>query len=252
MNRLAACLITLNEEKNLPRVLASLAGIAEEIIVVDSGSADRTLEIAAAHGARVFARAWTNYSDQKNFAAAHAASDWVLSLDADEELSPALRASLLAWKQRAPDAAAYEFSRRAFYLGGWVNHSGWYPNRQVRLYRRDLARFAGALHESLQVNGKVAPLPGDLLHYTVQTPAEHSAKVDAYTDVAARQLFESGRRSWRWAMLATPPWTFFQKFFLRAGFLDGYRGWLIARMAARYTFLKYRKLGALLRSGAPQ
>jgi glycosyltransferase involved in cell wall biosynthesis len=252
MNRLTACLITLDEEKNLPRALDSLAGIADEMIVVDSGSADRTREIAAAHGARVFARPWTNYSDQKNFAALQATCGWVLSLDADEELSPALRASLLAWKNSAPDAAAYEFSRRAFYLGGWVNHSGWYPNRQVRLYRPDLARFAGALHESLRVTGKVARLPGDLLHYTVQTPAEHAAKVDAYTDVAARQLFESGRRSWRGAMLATPPWTFFQKFFLRAGLLDGYRGWLIARMAARYTFLKYRKLGALLRRGSPQ
>jgi glycosyltransferase involved in cell wall biosynthesis len=247
MNRLTACVITLNEESNLPRALSSLRDVADEIIVVDAGSRDATVAVARAHGARVLQRAWTNYSEQKNFAAERAASDWILSLDADEELSPELRESLRAWKQHAPQAAAYEFARRANYLGGWIHHSGWYPNRQVRLYRRDAARFSGIVHESVQVNGTVMRLAGDLYHYTMRTYAEHSAKVDAYTTLAAQQLFEEGRRSWRLAMLASPPWTFLQKFILRAGFRDGRRGWLIARMAARYTFLKYRKLGEMVR-----
>ena len=246
MNQLTACLITFNEESNLPRALASLRGVADEIIVVDSGSRDATVEVARAHGARVVDRAWTNYSEQKNFAAAQATHDWVLSLDADEELSPELRASLLEWKQHAPDAAAYEFSRRANYLGEWIRHSGWYPNRQIRLYRRDAASFAGTVHESLRVNGQVMRLPGDIYHYTMSTYAEHAAKVEGYTTLAAQQLFDAGKRSWRLAMMASPPWTFFQKFILRAGFLDGRRGWLIARMAARYTYLKYRKLGVIV------
>jgi glycosyltransferase involved in cell wall biosynthesis len=250
MNRLTATLITCNEEQNLPRALASLEDLADEIVVVDSGSTDGTCEIARQCGARVVHRAFTDYAEQKNFAAAQSSNPWILSLDADEELSPELRGSLRAWKELPPAAAAYEFARRASYLGGWIRHSGWYPDRKVRLYRRDLARFVGRVHESLEVDGPVGRLDGELYHYTVRTFAEHVAKMDTYTTLAAEQLFAAGWRRWRLAMLLAPPWTLLRTYLIQRGFLDGYRGWLIARMAARYVFLKYRKLGRLVENAA--
>jgi hypothetical protein len=245
MNRLSVCLITLNEEHNLPRALASLAGIADEIVVVDSGSIDRTEPIAREHGAAFFERSWTNYSEQKNFAAESARNEWVFSMDADEELSSALQSSLLDWKKHEPQFAVYEMARKTWYLGAWIKHSGWYPDFQRRLYRKDAAEFSGIIHESLKFEGKPGRLAGDLLHYTVRSFAEHEAKVERYTTLAAQQMHTAGERSWRAAMWFATPWSWFQNYFLRGGFLDGYRGALIAQMAARSVRIKYKKLGQL-------
>jgi len=247
--RISACVITLNEERNLSRALASLKPVADEIVVVDAGSIDGTYSIATAHGARFLLREWTSYSDQKNFAAESAANDWILSLDADEELSCALQTSLLDWKTRAPKAAVYEVARRAWYLGKWIRHSGWYPDFQRRLYRRDSAKFSGTIHEALRFDGQPARLHGDLLHYTVQSFAEHQAKVEKYTTLAARQMYTEGQRSWRAAVWLATPWSWLQNYLLRGGFLDGYRGALIAQMAARSVRMKYRKLGKLIAAG---
>ena len=246
MNRISACLITLNEEHNLARALASLTGIADEIVVVDCGSQDRTLEIAEEHGAKVIKNAWKNFAEQKNVAAAAASNQWILSLDADEELSAALRSSLLVWKETEPGHAVYEFARRAWYLGDWVNHSGWYPDRQRRVYRRDTARFSGIVHESLKFQGEPGRLDGDLLHYTIRSFSEHQKKVERYTTLAAQQMHAAGRRDWRAAMWLATPWSWFNCYVLHLGFLDGSRGWVIARMAARSTWLKFEKLGKLI------
>ncbi|HXY24823.1 MAG TPA: glycosyltransferase family 2 protein [Candidatus Acidoferrum sp.] len=250
MNCISACIITLNEEKNLPRLLASISGLADEIVVVDAGSTDQTEQIAKEHGAVFLKRTWTNYAEQKNFAAASASNEWILSLDADEELSSELKVSLLEWKKQSPEFSVYEFPRRAWYLGGWVKHSGWYPDFQRRLYRRDAAQFSGIIHEALRFHGNPGRLKGDLLHYTVQTFAEHEEKVERYAALAAQQLFLDGKRSWQPALWLATPWSWFQNFFLRGGFLDGYRGARIARMAARAVRLKYRKLGQLLEQTA--
>jgi len=250
MNRVSACFITLNEEENLSRALASLVGIAEEIVVVDSGSTDGTEEVARQHGAKFFSRFWTNYADQKNFAAECATNDWILSLDADEELSSPLHTSLWNWKKHPPQHSVYEMARRTWYLGKWIGHSGWYPDFQRRLYRRDAAEFSGIIHESLRFEGKPARLAGDLLHYTVRSFEEHQANVERYTTLAAQQMFEQGKRSWRGALWFATPWSWFQNFVLRCGFLDGYRGALISQMAARSVRLKYAKLGKLLASSA--
>jgi len=252
MIHLSACLITLNEEHNLPRALASLRSIVDEIIVVDSGSTDRTVEIARAAGARVLTRAWSGYADQKNYAAEQAGHEWILSVDADEELSTALQGALLKWKAGEPAAEMYEVSRRTWYLGAWIKHSGWYPDYQRRLFRRDAARFAGLVHESLkftQGGGRVGRLAGDLLHYTVRTFAEHEANVEHYTTLAAEQLYRAGRRNWRGALWVAAPWSWLRSFVLQGGFLDGYRGAMIARMAARAVRLKFAKLGRLIAQG---
>jgi glycosyltransferase involved in cell wall biosynthesis len=246
MNLLSTCLITRNEEHNLPRVLNSVQGVADEIVVVDCESKDRTVEIARDHSAKVITRSWTNFAEQKNIAAAAASHDWILSLDADEELSTELRDSLLAWKKQEPEFAVYEFARRAWYLGGWVNHTSWRPDFQRRLFRRDGAQFSGIIHEGLRFQGKPGRLKGDLLHYTVRTVEEHEQKVERYTTLAAQQMLAAGRRSWRAAMWLAPPWNWFSNYVLRLGFLDGYRGWVISRMAARGAWLKFKKLGKLI------
>jgi glycosyltransferase involved in cell wall biosynthesis len=249
MPPLSAILITYNEEQDLPQALASLAGVADEIVVVDSGSTDRTCEIARQAGARVVSRTFGGFDQQKNFAAEQASHNWVLSIDADEALGPELRASLLVWKQSMPECVAYQVGRRTNYLGKWIRHSGWYPEYHLRLYRRDRARFAGALHESLRVDGPTGRLDEDLLHYTVRSLAEHYAKLQVFTTLAAEDAYARGRRRWRGAMCVGAPWTFLNRLVFRLGFLDGYRGLLIAWTSALYVWMKYRKLGQLVRGG---
>jgi glycosyltransferase involved in cell wall biosynthesis len=248
MNRISACIVTLNEEHNIRRILDSLRGVADEIVVVDSGSRDRTLEIARERGAKVVEHEWTNFRDQKNFAAGQAAHAWILSLDADEELSPELRASLGAWKHREPEFAMYEMARLTWYLGGWVRHTRWYPDWQRKLYRKDQARFEEMEHAVPKYSGPVGRLHGDLLHYTVRSFEEHERKLEGITSRSAEYMFAAGRRSWRWAMWVATPWAWFNNYLLCRGFLDGYRGWVISRMAARGTWLKFKKLGKLVRA----
>ena len=250
MNRLSICVITLNEAHDLPRLLKSAEGVAEEVVVVDSGSTDATMEIARSVGACVLTRAWTNYAEQKNFAAAQASEDWILLLDADEELSGELRESILKWKAAPPEFPVYEIARLAWFLEAWIHHSRWYPDWQRRLHDRRKAHFSGAIHESLQFQGSVGRMQGNLLHYTVRNLQEQRQKSEEYSTVSARAMFESGRREWRAAKWFATPWTWFRYFVLGAGFLDGYRGFLIARSAAHTVWLKYTKLGGLIQQAS--
>jgi glycosyltransferase involved in cell wall biosynthesis len=246
MNSLSACIVTFNEEHNLPRALKSLQGVADEIVLVDSGSTDRTAEIAHTPGVSFFTRAFTNHADQKNYAASRAKHDWIFLLDADEEFSEELRASLLEWKQREARFPVYELARLTWYLGAWIHQGRWYPDFQRRLYHKNRATFSGRIHSALRFTGKAGRLDGDLLHYTIRTFAEHESKVERYTTVVAQEMYDEGQRNWRAAMWLATPWTWFQHFFIHLGFLDGYRGALIAQMAARSVRLKFRKLGKLI------
>jgi glycosyltransferase involved in cell wall biosynthesis len=251
MPALTAILIAYNEELDLPRVLASLKDVADEIVVVDSGSTDGTCEIARKFGARVFTRKLDSLGGQKNYAASLASNDWLLSLDCDEQLSPELRDSILEWKRQTPDKDGYDFALMTNYIGGWIRHSGWYPDYKLRLYRRDRGKFFGVPHDGVKFDGDppVGRLKGHLYHYTVRSFAEHNAKTEAFSNMAAEDMFSRGRRSWRAAMIFAPPWTFFQRLVFQLGVLDGRRGWLIAWMSAKYIYIKYRKLGRLRAGG---
>jgi glycosyltransferase involved in cell wall biosynthesis len=246
MPALTAILISYNEELDLPGALASLAEIANEIILVDSCSTDRTCEIARSFGARVYARKLDSFADQKNYAASLSSNDWILSIDCDQELSPELRSSMLAWKQEAPEKNGYEILLLTNYLGGWIRHSGWYPEFRVLLFRRDKSKFVSALHERVHVEGPIGRLSGHLFHYTIRSLAEHNAKLDAMSTLAAEDMFARGRKSWRAAMIFASPWTIVQRLLFQLGILDGRRGWLIAWLSGNYIYLKYRKLGRLL------
>lgn len=246
--QVSATIITLNEEENLRRACQSLQGVADEIVVVDAFSQDRTCEIAREFTPRVLSHAFENYSSQKNFAAAQAVHDWILSLDADECLSEGLRESLLELKKTGfpADVAGVRFSRRANYIGGWIKHSGWYPDFKVRLYDRTRARWAGEyVHESLVVGGQVESISGDLLHYTVKSISDHVNRLNRYTSLAAQQCAANGKRfSWL-ECLVVPSFTFFKTYFIQRGMLDGWRGLCIAALASWYVFLKQVKLWEL-------
>ena len=250
--KISATVITLNEERHLGRCLESVRGVADEMIVVDAGSQDRTCAVAARWGARVYKRPWTNYSDQKNFAAAQASHEWILSLDADECLSQPLREQLLGVKADPAPANAYEFPRRAFYLGRWIRHCGWYPDHKRRLYRRRHGQWKGDfVHEHLSCDGPVGRLKGELLHYTCDSVSDHACRVGSYTTLAARDLQARGIRSSPLKILGSPIAAFVSSFCFKAGFLDGSRGLLISAFAAYYNFLKYSKLWDLQRSPPP-
>ncbi|HWP85529.1 MAG TPA: glycosyltransferase family 2 protein [Terriglobia bacterium] len=248
---ISAAIITLNEERNLPRALDSLARVADEVVVVDSGSTDRTREIAEQAGARFLVRSWEGYAMQKNFAAAQARHDWILSLDADEALSPALAGELERLKQAGPgDAAGFTMPRLARFRGRWIRHSGWYPDPKLRLYDRRRGRWVGRyVHEHVAVEGPVRQLKGDLLHFPADSRQEQLRSVDRYTTLAAQQAFENGERLILLKLLVFPSWKFVETYLLRRGFLDGAAGCEIAWVAGRYVCQKYEKLWRMAREG---
>ena len=239
--KISAAIITYNEERNIARALESLR-CCDEIVVVDSGSTDRTVELATKLGARVLDMAWRGYAGQKNYASECCENDWVLSLDADEALSEALEAEIWQIKKNGPEFDAYTMPRLAQYLGRWILHSGWYPDRKIRLFHRQHAKWVGNfVHESVVVEGRVGHLNANILHFTCSSLSEHLRTLDRYTTLAAEQLV-SQKAEIGWKELALDPaWTFFRTYFLQRGFLDGYEGLAIAYMAAFYNFLKYAK-----------
>ncbi len=244
---ITATIITLNEADRIAEAIASLP-CCDEIIVVDSGSTDGTREIASSRGAKVVEHAWEGYARQKNFAASLAKNDWILSVDADERLSAELATEISTLTRSLPLAAlsqgeragaAWSMPRRAFYIGKWIGHSGWYPDRKIRLYDRRRARWVGDfVHEALEVDGPVASLHGDLLHFPYRDWKDHLNRIDRYTALAAQAAHKEGRKGSLLKLVLAPPLTFARSFVLQAGFLDGWRGAAIAFMAARYVFLR--------------
>ena len=239
--KITATIITLDEERNIARAIESLR-CCDEILVFDCGSVDRTVELAQNLGARVIDKPWKGYAEQKNAAAEEAAHDWILSLDADEALSEALEGEIWSLKKNGPRYDAYTMPRLAQYLGRWILHSGWYPDRKVRLYNRHKARWVGDfVHESVRVEGSVGHLQANLLHFTCDSLSEHIKTMDRYTTLAAEELVSRKVPIRLPRLFVDPAWTFLKTYFVQRGFLDGPEGLTIAYMAALYTFLKYAK-----------
>ena len=247
MPRVTATIITLNEAEHIGAALDSVSW-ADEIVVVDSGSSDGTLDIARARGTRVSARAWTGYVDQKNHAASLASHDWIFSIDADERVTPELAAEIQALLRTEPPRRGYRVPRVTFHLGRWIRTTDFYPDYQARLYDRRAGRWRGDLvHESVQVDGGVGYLRGELQHHSFRDLSDHVARVNHYSTLAARQLHAAGRRASVVDLLVHPAAAFLRNYILRRGVLDGSPGLQISVVNAYSVFLKFAKLRELER-----
>lgn len=246
--KITLAIIAFNEEKNLPRCLASAATVADEILVLDSGSKDRTVETAKEYGARVEHQPWLGYVGQKNQLLQRANHPWILSLDADEALSPELLATLQQIKKTEPpaDLSGYSMPRCVCYEGRWIRHGDWYPDRLTRLFRKDRAEFAGGkVHERLEISGTIYPLHEEIYHYSFADAQDHWNRCVKYAHLWAESAHEQGKRGGTFRGAARGSYRFFRAFVLKRGFLEGGLGLRIARFSAREVFLKYKLLGEM-------
>ena len=243
MTPLTALIIAKDEEHLLPACLESIA-FCDEVLVVDSGSTDATREIAQTAGARVILRApWPGFAAQRNLGFDEARHDWILFLDADERISPALREEVQALRAGGFDKAGYRVPRVAHYLGRWIRGTDWYPDWQLRLFDRRRGRCREALvHESVQVEGAVGRLRGELLHLPYRDIADHLRTIDEYTTLWSKQAFDSGQRTSAAEMLLSPAFALLRNYVLRGGMLFGRAGMTVSMLNSYYTFLKFAKL----------
>jgi glycosyltransferase involved in cell wall biosynthesis len=245
--KLSVTVITRNEAANIAAALASVAW-ADETVVVDAESTDDTTTIARRFTERVVVRPWAGYGDQKNHAASLVSHDWVLSLDADERVTPELATEIRALLASQPTHAAYRIPRVTWHLGRWIRSTDWYPDHQIRLYDRRLARWNGRyVHEGLEVTGSVGTLEHELQHFAYRDISDHLETIDRYTSAAARQMHDAGRRASWWQLAAHPPLAFLRNYLGRRGFRDGTAGLVISVLNAYYVFLKFAKLRELQR-----
>jgi glycosyltransferase involved in cell wall biosynthesis len=248
--QISAVIITSNEERRIEGALKSLAGIASEIIVVDCRSGDETVKIARRYTDRVFERDWTNFADQKNYANAQASHPWILSLDADERVSPELRQELLDLKKTEPDVDAFSIPRKVYYLGRWIRHSGWYPDRKLRLFRKGKARWEGDyVHERLAVTGRIGKLHGCIHHFTYRNIHDHLARINTFSDLGAQKLYAQKKKA-RWHhLLLLPFFRFVRAYVWKRGFLDGFAGLVISVLTGYAVFVRYAKLREIWKKG---
>jgi glycosyltransferase involved in cell wall biosynthesis len=248
--KLSVTIITKNEAAHIGDAIASVSW-ADEIVVVDSESSDDTAAIARRHTDRVIVRAWPGYIAQKNYAASVASHDWILSLDADERVTPALAEEIKSRLAGTPDHAAYRMPRVTWHLGQWIRTTDWYPDDQLRLYDRRTAEWTGRyVHEAVTVRGTVGRLSGELQHFAFRDIADHLETIDRYTTYAAQQMHESGRHAHVLQLAFHPPLAFLRNYLLRGGLRDGAAGFVISALNSYYVFLKFAKLWELQSSPA--
>lgn len=242
---LSIAIITYNEEENLPRTLEAIKDIATEIIVIDSFSADKTVEIAKKYGAKVFSEEWKGFRNQKNSALEKTTQPWILFLDADEVVSPELKKSILN-AIKNPTVNGYYINRKTYYLGKFLNYV-WQPDWNLRLVnRKGNPRWEGEnIHEYLKVDGKTDKLDGYLYHYTYKNLEDHFYKSLKYAKLSAEAQFKKGKRFKHHKLIINPIWAFFRIYVLNLGFLDGIRGLSVAMSYLFSTFLKYMYLWEL-------
>ncbi len=244
---ISAVIITYNEAHTIGRCIDALMAVVDEIVVIDSYSSDRTKAICLEKKVRFLQREWQGYTDTKNFGNSIASHDYILSIDADEVLSDALRTTLLSLKQeRMKDA--YRVNRRTNYCGHWVKYCGWHPDWKLRLWDKKKGQWEGIIHETVTTSGfeDIHDLAGELLHYSFPTIASHVRTANNFSEIAAREAFEKGKKAHLVLhVLLNPLYTFFNKYFLRAGFRDGYYGFIICWISGFANFLKYTKIRQL-------
>ena len=243
--KISATIITFNEESNIKAACESVAW-ADELVVVDSNSTDRTREVAESCGARVIMNAWPGFGAQKQFAVDEAQHEWIFSLDADERVSDELKQSVQLLRSERDLADGYQIARRTYYQQRWIRGGGWYPDRQLRLFRKSKGRWKERhIHESVQMDpgARVERLKGDLLHYTMQDAAHHHRMIgERYAPLAALQMFEEGRRTSVLGVASAGPAAFIRSLILKGGLRDGFAGFTIASFAAHHAFLKHLML----------
>jgi glycosyltransferase involved in cell wall biosynthesis len=235
---LSVVIVTKNEEKVIGRCIDSIKDIADEILVIDSGSEDKTVEIAEEKGARVIKRKWPGYPKQVQYGIDTAKNDFVLVLDADEEVSKDLKISIIENVKNPLDFSCFSLKRKTFYLGKFLEHT-WYPEWRIRLFKKDKVRYEGYLHETVLCDGKIGNLSGDLYHYSFKSLKHQFLKAIEYADTASKELFEKGKKASFKHLLLNPLWSFIKNFIINRGFLDGKRGFIASVYMSFYTFMKY-------------
>jgi len=256
MKKLSVVIITLNEEDRLEEALKSCKDIADEIVVVDSFSTDKTCEIAAQYGAKIYKHEFVDYGSQKNVALDKAANEWILNLDADERVSDRLKKEVLEFKQKKEnpknknnDADGFLIKRKTFYLGRWIKHSGWYPDRKLRLFRKSKSRWQGRIHEALILDGNTTRMEGDIFHFTYRDVTDHISRLNNYSLMQARDIVDNKKKLLYLRTLLLPPITFLRFYIWKLGILDGFPGLLIALVSSWATAMKHLKAIELKRKG---
>lgn len=249
MKKLSATIITLNEEDKIRPCLESLKKVADEIVVVDSLSTDSTKKICEEFGVKFVEQKWLGYSEQKNLANKLASNDWILSIDADEVLSEKLINSILKIKENdTPDNHIFSFNRLNNYCGKWIHHSGFYPDKKIRIWNRNIGKWEGIVHEIIKFteNIKEIHLKGDLLHYSYNKPEDFEKQVFKFAELRAQHYFDKGKKNAALLKIVSPIYFFIQHYFFRLGFLDGKEGFTMCLVAAKATKHKYKTLKRLL------
>lgn len=244
MQKLSVVIITYNEEQNIGHCLNSVVDVADDIVIIDAFSTDQTEKICKEFQVRFIQEKWMGYSTAKNFGNTQARFDWILSLDADEALSPELAQSILHEKHSIDSPSIYRLNRLTNYCGKWIRYGGWYPDLKVRLFDRKKSVWEGNVHEQLtNINeGSISILTGDLFHYSYHSLRDHKMKLELYSDLAAQTLWEKGKKASIIKRYLSPVAKFVNDYILKRGFMDGAAGFQIAMLSASATYKKYRKL----------
>jgi glycosyltransferase involved in cell wall biosynthesis len=245
MEKISVAIITKNEERNIRACLESIRW-ADDVVVVDSGSTDQTLKICREYPVRIFVEEWKGFARQKNSAIAKTHNEWVLSLDADERIPLELKEEIEKETSQDPVSNGYFIARKNYFAGRWIRYCGWFPDYNLRLFRKSSGRFQErAVHERVQVEGKAERLRNFLIHETYQSVGDFLQRMDRYSTLAAREMRQEGKQFRVFDLLFRPPFTFVQMYLIRLGFLEGYWGFLLSGLYSFYTFAKYSKLREL-------
>jgi glycosyltransferase involved in cell wall biosynthesis len=248
--KISATLITYNEEEKIEGAIKSILGVVDEIIIVDSFSQDNTLKIARKYPIKIYQREWTDYADQRNYALEKATHSWILNIDADERISSELREEIIKLKGTEPDCDGFSIPRLTYYLGKWIYHSGWYPDRKIRLFKKDKAKWEGKfIHEELIFEGKVKKLTHPVLHFTYRNLEDHLNQINKYSSLGARKLYAQRKKAKWYHFLFLPLFRFIKSYFFQLGFLDGFPGFVISILNGYYIFARYVKLKEIWKKG---